>query len=329
MSWRRFVRRTYWDVERSREIDSYIEIETSDNIARGMTPADAESAARRKFGNPSLVREEIYRMNTVSWLESIAQDVRYGARLLMMNPGFACVAILSLALGIGANTAIFQLLDAVRLRSLPIVNPHELAEIKIIGGSRGLGVNEEYGEVTRPIWQEIRRDHPAFSDVFAWGKQQFGVGEGSDMQLANGILVSGDFFRSLGVEPWRGRLLAGYDEHACPETTAVVSHAYWQSKMGGREIDPDTKLLINGELHQITGVTPPPFFGMVVGEHFDIAIPYCEPRELSRNLFAVSVMGRLRPGWTLENASAQLSAASSAIMTATEITGYAANTIEK
>src|SRR5580692_10991083 len=103
MSWIRFLKRARWDEERSKEIESYIEIETADNIARGMSPADAVYAARRKFGNPTLIREEIHRMNTVSWLESIVQDVRYGLRTMVANPGFSLIAILSLALGIGAN----------------------------------------------------------------------------------------------------------------------------------------------------------------------------------------------------------------------------------
>ena len=174
MSWRRFLRRNYWDHERSREIESYLEIETAENIARGMTPDDAASAARRKFGNPSLIREEIYHMNTLGWLESIWQDVRYGARLLRLSPGFAVVAIASLALGIGANTAIFQLLDAVRLRSLPVRNPGELAEVKIVGGNGGLGLNNEYGELTRPQWLEIRRQQQAFSGMFAFSRDTLG-----------------------------------------------------------------------------------------------------------------------------------------------------------
>jgi len=268
-------------------------------------------------------------MNTVSWLESIAQDVRYGARLLLTNPGFALVAILSLALGIGANTAIFQLLNAVRLRSLPIKSPQELAEIKIVGGNEGMGLNGPYGELTRPIWEEIHRAHPAFSGVFAWGKDQFGVGEGKDFQLANGIFVSGDFFDVLGIAPWRGRLTTPEDVHACPEATAVVSHAFWQSKLGGPEIGADTKLLINGELKQIVGVTPPSFFGLAVGERFDIALPFCRPKELSRNVFDITVMGRLRPGWNLPRASAQLGGMSPGIMAATEITGYDAGTRQK
>src|ERR1700691_6109156 len=105
MNWKRYR-------QRSGEIESYLEIETADNIARGMTPADAADAARRKFGNPTLIREEIYRMNTISWLESLMQDLRHGLRMMAANPGFTLIAVLSLALGIGANTAIFQLLNA-------------------------------------------------------------------------------------------------------------------------------------------------------------------------------------------------------------------------
>ena len=162
MSWRRFLKRRWWDEERAREIAAYLEDETADNIARGMPPAEAAAAARRKFGNPGLVREEIYRMNTIGWLESAWQDLRYGVRTLRLSPGFAAVAILSLALGIGANTAIFQLLDAVRLRSLPVQNPQELAEVKIVGGNHGMGLTNSYGELTRPIWQLIRDRQQGF-----------------------------------------------------------------------------------------------------------------------------------------------------------------------
>src|SRR5277367_3520803 len=189
MSWRRFLRREYWDSERLREIESYLEIETAENVARGMTPADAASAARRKFGNPALIREEIYHMNTVGWLESVWQDLRYGARLLRLSPGFTAVAITSLALGIGANTAIFQLLDAVRLRSLSVKNPGELAEVKIVGGNGGMGLNDEYGELTRPQWLEIERQQDEFSGMFAWSRDTMGVGEGSEFQQAEGAFV--------------------------------------------------------------------------------------------------------------------------------------------
>src|SRR5580700_4771776 len=330
MSWIRFLKRARWDKERSKEIDAYLEIETADNIARGMTPADALAAARRKFGNPTLIREEIYRMNTVTWLESIVQDLRHGLRTMVASPGFSLIAILSLALGIGANTAIFQLLNAVRLRSLPVKNPHELAQVKIVGGNHGMGLNDGPDfDITRPMWEEIRRDHSPFSGVFAWGEKNVAVGEGKDFQEVPGIMVMGDFFQVLGVEPWRGRLLTSDDEQVCPESVAVVSYSFWQSKLGGSEIGSSTRLFIDGQFRQIVGVTPPSFLGLAVGRRFDIAMAECKPKQLSRNSFEESVMGRLKPGWTLASASAQLESMSAGIMAATEIDGYDSSTVQR
>src|ERR1700733_4334962 len=331
MSWRRFLKRRWWDEERAREVGAYLETETAENVARGMPPGEAAAAARRKFGNPGLVREDIYRMNTIGWLESIWQDLRYGARLLRLSPGFAIVAIASLALGIGANTAIFQLLDAVRLRSLPVRNPQELAEVKIVGGNHGIGLNQQYGELTRPLWQEIREHQQAFSGIFAWSLNRRYVGQGSQMKSFKGLWVTGDFFGVLGVRPWRGRLLLPEDEGACPVSRAVVSYAYWQSELGAREITSGSaavKLVANNDLVEVVGVTPPEFFGMAVGDSFDIALPFCRDKELPRDVFEVSVMGRLKPGWTLPRASAEMHALSPAIFEATIPPGRPAKWVE-
>jgi hypothetical protein len=127
----RFFNRDRWDQERARELEAHLAIETDENLARGMSPADARDAAHRKLGNVTLVREEIYQMNTVTLIDSAWRDLRYGARLLRLNPAFAIVAVLSLALGVGANTAIFQLLDAVRIRTLPVKDAGRLAEVRI------------------------------------------------------------------------------------------------------------------------------------------------------------------------------------------------------
>src|SRR5947199_6483101 len=130
MSLTRFLRRKHWDDERAREIEAHLAIETDENIARGMDPDEARHAARRKLGNATLVREEIFHMNTLI-VDAFWRDLKYGARLLWLNPGFAIVATLSLALGIGANTAIFQLLDAVQFRTLPVKSPQELVEVRL------------------------------------------------------------------------------------------------------------------------------------------------------------------------------------------------------
>jgi hypothetical protein len=131
VSWFHLLRRSRWDDERARELEAHLAIEIDEQLARGMSPCDARDAARRKLGNTTQIREEIYRMNTIGLLDTIWQDLRYGARLLRLNPVFAVVAIASLALGVGANTAIFQLLDALRIRALPVARPERLVEIRI------------------------------------------------------------------------------------------------------------------------------------------------------------------------------------------------------
>jgi putative ABC transport system permease protein len=119
----RWFRREKWDAERARELDAHLEIETAENVTRGMPAEEARLAARRKLGNRTLIREEIYRMNTITLLESIWQDVRYALRQFRRSPAFTAAAVLSLALGIGANTAIFSLLDQVLLRQPPVREP--------------------------------------------------------------------------------------------------------------------------------------------------------------------------------------------------------------
>ncbi|HEY6554211.1 MAG TPA: FtsX-like permease family protein, partial [Vicinamibacteria bacterium] len=268
---------------------------------------------------------------SIDRVDCLLGDLRQGARLLRLSPGFTLVAVLSLALGIGANTAIFQLLDAVRLRSLPIARPHELAEVKIVGGNGGMGINPgRYGQLTRPLWEEIQRHQQAFSGAFAWASSDVRVGEGSELRRAKGLWVSGDFFRVLGVQAERGRLILPEDAGACPSPRAVVSHAYWQSQWGGRELGPDSRLVVNGERMEVIGVTPPEFFGLAVGERFDIAVPLCQPKdELRRDVFDVSVMGRLRPGWTVEKGSAHFATIGPGLLAETVITGYSAAAAER
>src|SRR6185436_20679154 len=154
----RFFRRRYWDEERARELETYIAQEIDDNVARGMTPERARAAAHRKLGNPTLIREEIYTMNSLGFLETLWQDLRYGTRLLIRNPTFAVVAILTLALGTGANTAIFQLVDAIRLRTLPVEHPEQLADVRIVKSPAGrtgsfLGTRPS---LSNPLYERIR-----------------------------------------------------------------------------------------------------------------------------------------------------------------------------
>src|SRR5689334_5134757 len=170
MSWLRFFRRSRWDDERARELESYLAIETDDNVARGMTPEEARCAAHRKLGNLTRTREVIYEMNTMTLLDTLWQDLRYGARVLRHNPAFAIIAMLSLALGTGANTAIFQLVNAIRLRNLPVVNPQELALIKPNAPEgRSGGFHGAYPILTNPLLEQLQARQQAFSGIAAWG----------------------------------------------------------------------------------------------------------------------------------------------------------------
>src|SRR5208282_4289503 len=320
MSWLKQIfsrRRLYNDL--SDEMQQHLEEKIEELIATGMSRKEATAAARRAFGNVTLVERDSRAVWRWPSIESFFADIRFALRTLCKSPGFTATVIVTLALGIGANTAIFMLLDAIRLRSLPVQDPKELAEVRITdSGHQGMGLNQQYGELTRPLWQEIRDHQQSFSGVFAWSVNLRYVGRGSEMRHFHELRVSGNFFRVLGVRHFRGRLLMPEDEGACPMTRAVVSYPYWQSELGGRDLSPTIKLVVDNELVEIIGVTPPAFFGMVVGEGFDIAIPFCEPKEgLKRDAFEVSVMGRLKPGVTMQRSSAEMDALSPGVFEAT------------
>ena len=137
MGWRRFLRRGWWDQERARELQAHIDIETDDNVARGMSPDEARQAAHRKLGNPVRIREEIYAMNTVGVLDTLWQDLRYGARLFARSPGFTTVAVLTLALGIGGVTVIYSVIRNILLDPFPYTDSRRMVDVLIYDTSTG------------------------------------------------------------------------------------------------------------------------------------------------------------------------------------------------
>ena len=324
MGWMRFFRRGRWDDERARELAAYLEEEIADNLARGMTPEHARAAAHRKLGNVTLIREEIYEMNTIGFLETIWQDLRYGARVLRRNPTFAVVAILTLALGTGANAAIFQLVDAVRLRMLPVRNPQELVEIRIDSRDQGRtgSFTGRRPMLTNAIWHQIRDQQQAFSSIMAWSTNRFDLASGGEAKPAEGLWVSGTFFETLGVQPAIGRLIGPADDvRGCSAPGAVISHGFWQRNYGGNPEVVGQTILLDGLRFDIIGVTGDRFFGVEVGRTFDVALPLCsEPMfrgarsalDKPDHWFLAS-FGRLKPGWTIDQTRTQLQAISSGI----------------
>jgi hypothetical protein len=195
-------KRSQLDREIEDELRDHLRMRTNANVAKGMTPEQAARDARLRFGNPDVLKENVEAEDAALSIESLFRDVRYALRGFAKSPGFTAVAIMTLALGIGANTAVFQLLDAVRLRSLPVQRPHELVELQIIGGNRGFGMNDSpYTYFTIPMWQEVRRHHDPLSGVFAWRQDEAIVGQPRDQRRVHALEVSGEFFNVLVFYP--------------------------------------------------------------------------------------------------------------------------------
>ncbi len=314
--------------ENEEELRQHLQMRIDANLAKGMSPEQAERASRLRFGNPTAIKERVEAEDAALGLDSFVRDLRYAVRGIARSPGFATVTLLTLALGIGANTAIFELLDALRMRSLPIPAPQQLAELRIAGGNKGFGITDgPYTQFTLPMWQEVRRNHDPFSGVFAWRSAGVRVGKLSDARQVKGIEVSGEFFNVLGVAPWQGRLIEPQDEAGCQISRVVVSYPYWKTGMGGEPITASSTINVEGRPVQVLGVTPPSFFGLSIGDRFDIAYPTCTPPNPRREVFIFSVMGRLKPGWTFERASEYLASISPGIFENTAPTGYSAETI--
>jgi predicted permease len=325
---RALLRKERVERELDEELRGFLELAAEEKVQRGMSRTEAWRAVRLERGSLDAAKEVVRTAGWESFLETLWQDFGFALRLLRKSPGFTAVAVLTLGLGIGANTAIFQLLDAVRMRNLPVRNPQQLAAVRIVGGNQGMGLNQDYGDLTRPLWLEIRDRQQAFSDIFAWSVTERFVGRGSEMRHFHGLWVSGDFFRALGIPPFRGRLLSPADEGPCPMTYGVASYSYWRRELGARDPREGIRLIVDNFPVQIIGVTPPEFFGMVVGDSFDIALPFCvPPGGLQRDVFEVSVIGRLKPGWSLERASAELGAISPGILEGTIPPGRDAKTV--
>jgi predicted permease len=264
----------------------------------------------------------------IKTVDAIVKDLRFGLRQLRLNPTFTIVAVLSLALGIGANTAIFQLINAVRLRTLPVEKPEELAYIDFAKGSERSGwYSTRSARLTFAQWEQIHARPEAFSGTIAWSATKFNLAQGGEARYAEGLYVSGDFFTVLGVSTVLGRTFtAQEDQPGCGSPGAVISYSFWQRELGGDAGVLGRNVRLDGRPFTILGVTPPGFFGVEVGHRYDVALPVCadplfaedgKGRIPDRHAWWLSAMGRLKPGWTIERANAYFQTLSPSIMEAT------------
>ncbi len=315
------------------EIEAHLEFEIQENVSRGMSPEQARVAARRGFGGTMLIEEQARESWTFSVLETFLQDLRYGVRGLARNPGFAAAAVLSLALGMGANSALFSIVNTVMLRMLPVHKPERLVLltwsskawperfVEDVEGSvetdkrTGLLVSPS---VSAAAFEYLSRNNTVFSAVLAFSSNTDrvnlglrGGAEGATMQA-----VSGDYFHTLGVPAIVGRTLQPEDDRQAAPPAAVASYGFWQRKLGGDASLAEKGIVINGTPATIVGVAPRDFFGVDPGQSPDLYVPlsfhvrqYRQTYDydlLQTKMWWLTILGRLKPGISTELAATEL-----------------------
>ena len=294
MSWRRFLARSRWDRERAREVESYLDFETADNIARGMTPLEARLAARRKLGNTTLIREEIYRMNSIGFAETLWQDFRHAVRVLAKSRGFTTVAVLSLELGVGANTAVFSLVHAVLLRSLPYPEPGRI----VIVGARGMQYSTNL-----PQYQFWKENANVFSSVADYrGGGETSVLFGASQETATVLWVGNGFFRTLGSPLALGREFDAQETRSGP-WSAIITDRVWRTVFNG---DPNVigrGVTIGTRPCTVSGVLRPDFWFPQQADVFLPLRPSGTIGDLGLNDYMIA---RLKPGIQVRQADAEM-----------------------
>jgi hypothetical protein len=304
-------RKIQWWLQRRRkeedlrqELEFHLSEEMERQQVEGLAEHDARLAARRDLGSASRLREDVRTLWSWRLLDQTAMDLHHALRGLRKSPGFMATAVLTLALGIGANAALFSIFSSLILRPLPVRDP----------GSLALLTN---GSWSYPIWEQIRaREAEWFDGAFAWSSQRFDLAPSGQSDLVDGAYVSGRLFDVLGVMAVRGRTITPADDgKAVPNgLVAVISHRLWRQRFGGVNDIVGAQLSVQRVSFTIVGVMPPGFFGPDVGRVTDVMLPFsaepllrrAESRLTHKGSWWVQIMVRLKPGLGLEQANAAL-----------------------
>jgi predicted permease len=314
--WWRHRRR---DDDFGKEIEAHLAVETARLIADGLCPEDARHTALRSFGNITRAKERFYESRRVGWIDDLQRDLRYALRTLSRAPAFTLVAVLTLALGIGANTAIFSLVNSLLLRPLPVKNPEQL--VLVADPSRGTDLPGTAPNLlafmwSYPMWAQIRQRPQLFDGAFGYFSSRFNLASGGERELVDGLYASGKFFETLGVTPVLGRTLTDADDQrdgGAAGPVAVVSHGLWQRRFGGAADVIGRTLTLERVPFTIVGVLAPGFDGPTPGRAMDVVIPVGMASVLRGPAFFdgaganwITIMARLKPGQTLDAAIAAL-----------------------
>lgn len=314
------------------EIQSFVEASAERRVHAGMNRDEALRAARAELGSTAAIKDYVHDAGWESWLENLGRDLRYALRMLRRNPGFSAAVIGILSLGIGANTALFSVVNAVLFKSLPVKSPGQLVLLEFVangakrpflsydGSGHGIASNKAGAirgtSFPYAAFQNLAEKHDALQDVFAFGWiEQLNVVANGQAEIASGQYVSGDYYRGFGLEAWRGRVLTDEDDKRGAGPVAVITWNYWQRRFGGDPRVVGMTVGIDNLPFTIVGVTPPGFVGAgQLGESADVTIPMAteaqldapRPRLQEPAAWWLIIMGRLKPGMAREQAQASL-----------------------
>jgi putative ABC transport system permease protein len=306
MNIRRFFRRRRSDEELKHEMDQYFSLEFGENIERGMSPDEARRQAYLKLGSTRRVREDLWTMNSIAVLEGLWRDARYAWRTLLRSPGYTIMAVVTLALGIGANTAIFTVVNGVLLRPLPYAHPSQIVHLE----QRATRIGPDPVGFSVQEVQDYRDQSRVFTDLAEYHSMTFTLLGGKNPERVTTGVVSANFFEVLGVHPVLGRFITPSDESRSAAPVLVLSYAYWMKEFGGDKKILGRAFTMNDRIHTVIGVMPPlPEYP----DANDVYMPTtsCPFRSnpqmiANRDSRMVTILARLKPGVTMSQVQGDL-----------------------
>ena len=312
---RGFFRSRRSDADFTAELDSHVALDTEDGIRSGLTPAEARRLALIRLGGAEQTRQAYREQRALPLLDDLLHDLRYGMRMLARSPSFTAVAALTLALGIGANSAMFSLLDQVVLRLLPVRHPEQLVIVRETGNHYG----NTYGAntISWPMFEDLRDNNQVFSGMFSRFPANVTLGYDDRAAQIPAELVSGSYFPILGVGAALGRMIAP-DDDAVPDSKPVVvlSYSFWRSYFDGDRTIVGRSIALNGHAMTVIGVAQPGFDGVELGAPAKVFVPIMMKTEMTprsdglkdrrRRLSWVTAYGRLKPSVSREQAQLSL-----------------------
>ncbi|HEX3747414.1 MAG TPA: ABC transporter permease [Bryobacteraceae bacterium] len=305
MFWRNLLNRDRMDREWREEMELHLQTLTDAFLAQGLTPHEARSAALRQAGNLTARREEIYRMNGIQWLDSISGDVRYALRGLRNQPSFTAVALLTLALGIGANTAVFSVINSVLLKPLPFPHAEELVDLGLVAPGAGGVLSSQGLGLSTSMHFTFAEQNRSFQSMGVWTYRAVTVTGLGEPEQVSANLVSDGLLQTLAVQPEAGRPLTGADQVPGANGTVLLNFGYWQRRFGGDRSAIGRKILVDGIPREIVGVMPAGF--RIADTPAELILPMqLDRRQAILEGFALKSLARRKPGISIHQASADI-----------------------